>query len=95
MQRIGVKITPANLNIVEIVILNDTHTIAAPIVERMNRDPACIYSAYKIGHPNDDFVTINVQGNEHKRAKEIFVESIKTIIEDLEDIKTQLKKSNI
>lgn len=94
MQRIEAKITNFNQNIIEVTITNDTHTLAAPIVERLNKDSSCLYAAYKINHPNDNFVNLKIQGNENKKAKEILLDSIKSIIKDLDDINNQLKENN-
>lgn len=92
MTKLTIKPSLSNINVIDIVIQNETHTCAAPIVERMNSNPACLFSAYKIEHPSEDFVNIRVQGHDHKNAKEIFKESVESIIRDLDDLLTQLRK---
>jgi DNA-directed RNA polymerase II subunit RPB11 len=92
MSKISIERSTSGLNSIDIVISDESHTVAAPLVERMNLNSNCLFSAYKIGHPADDFVNLRVQGNENKNAKDIFLEGIQSILEDLEDISTQLKK---
>lgn len=91
MTVVTIKPTVDSPNVIEIVIQKESHTCAAPIVERLNKDPACQYAAYKIEHPSDSFVSIRVQGNEHKNAKTIFTEGVYSIIEDLDSLLSQLR----
>lgn len=92
MQKVSLKPSLSNINVIDVMIQGETHTCAAPIVERMSMDPACQFSAYKVDHPNDTFVSIRVQGNEHKNAKTILKESIKSIMTDLDDLIYQVKE---
>lgn len=92
MPKVTIKPSLSNINVIDVVIQDETHTCAAPIVERMNMDPACQFSAYKVEHPNDTFVSIRVQGNEHKNAKTIFKESVRGIIADLDGLIHQIKE---
>ena len=91
MSRISIKPTLASLNSIDVVISEESHTLAAPLIERMNLDLNCVYSAYKIGHPADNFVSLRIQGNESKNAKDILEDGLRSIIEDLDDIISQLK----
>lgn len=92
MTDITIKPSLSNINVVDIVIQNETHSCAAPIVERMNSDPACLFAAYKIEHPSENFVSVRVQGNENKNARAIFKESVESIISDLDDVLKQLRR---
>lgn len=74
-------------------IADESHTIAAPLIERMTQDPSCIFSAYKVNHPADTFVSLKIQGNETRNAKDILENSLRSIISDLDDILIQVKKS--
>lgn len=91
MSKVSIKPSLSSINVIDVVIQDETHTCAAPIVERMNSNPACLFSAYKVDHPNDSFVSIRIQGNEHKNAKTIFEESIKSIVADLDDLIYHIK----
>lgn len=92
MPKVSINPSLSSVNVIDIVIQDETHTFAAPIVERMNSDPACLFSAYKVEHPNDSSVSIRVQGNEHKNARTIFKESVKSIISDLNDLIQHIKE---
>lgn len=92
MAKVSIKPSLSSLNSIDVVIQEESHTIACPLVERMNMDPNCVFSASKISHPADDFVSLRIQGNEFRNAKDILESSLRSIIEDLDDILTQVKR---
>lgn len=92
MVEVTVKQVNALPNTIDVVITGETHTAASAIVERLNADAACEYAAYKVGHPTDNFVTIRIKGDEHRSAKEILKNSIRTIIRDIDSLIEQMNR---
>ncbi|KAI5170322.1 DNA-directed RNA polymerase II subunit RPB11 [Pancytospora epiphaga] len=88
-----IEITPVSAipNTIDVIVKGEGHTASSVIVERLNNDRGCDYAAYKILHPEDNFVTIRVKGNT-RTAKEVLRSSISSIIKDLDDLIFQLKK---
>lgn len=92
MSKISIKPSLSCLNSIDVTITDESHTLAAPLVERLNCDSNCVFAAYKIGHPADDFVSLKIQGNEFRNAKDILANGLRSIISDLDDILSQVKK---
>lgn len=86
MPKAIIKPSPTSINSIDVTVHNESHTAAAPLVERMLQDPDCAFAAYKITHPNDDFFTLKIQGNEKKNAKAIFEDALRSIIKDIDDL---------
>lgn len=89
----SVSISPVNTvpNTIDVGIKGEAHTAASAIVERLNDDRGCDYAAYKVEHPKDDFVVLRVKGNS-KAAKDVLRGSIASIIKDIDDLISQIKK---
>ena len=94
MVKVEIKPSLSSLNSIDVTIKDESHTIAAPLIERMNFDPNCVFSAYKISHPADDFVNLKIQGNEFRNAKDILETTLRSIINDLDDLVAQVLKSD-
>lgn len=73
-------------NTIDIRLNNEGHTAASVIVERL--EEMSIFSAYKITHPTDTYVTIRIQSKENPR--DVFQKCIESIIEDIDGLMTQL-----
>lgn len=91
MPKTTIKPSLASINAIEVTVNNESHTAAAPIVERMIEDPDCVFAAYKIEHPSNDFFTMKIQGSESKNAKAILETSLKSLISDIDDLINQVK----
>lgn len=88
-----VSIAPSSavLNMIEIRIEGEGHTVASALTERLESDPSCQFAGYSINHPNDSFVTLNVKGNETKNAKDVLKHGLVGMIKDIDDLIRQLK----
>jgi DNA-directed RNA polymerase subunit L len=92
MSKVIIKPSLSSLNSIDVTIDEESHSVASPLVERMNMDSNCVFAAYKIAHPADDFVSLKIQGNEFRNAKDILETGLRSIITDLEDLIAQVKK---
>lgn len=94
MKKVTITPSTSTINTIDVRIENESHTVAAPIIERLNDSPHCEYAAYKIDHPTDKFVSIKIKGDETKNAKEIFKECVMGLIDDIESVISQVKQSH-
>lgn len=92
MSKVVIKPSITSENSIDVTIQKESHTAAVPIVEEMLKDPNCVFAAYKISHPNDDFLTMKIQGNDKKEAKKILEDGIKSVIAEIEDVIEQVKQ---
>lgn len=91
MPKTEIKPSPSRINSIEVILNDESHTVAAPLVERMLMDKECLFAAYKLGHQTDKFVSLTIQGSNKKNARMILEEGLKSIIKDLDDLITQVK----
>lgn len=76
----------------DFIITNETHTAASVIVERLASDPKCEFSAYRVDHPMDKFVSIRVTGKNGETPESVMRGCLISIIKDIEDIIVQVRK---
>ena len=73
-------------NTIDIRLNDEGHTAASVIVERL--EEMSIFSAYKITHPTDTYVTIRIQSKEN--PKDVFRKCVESIVEDIDGLMKQL-----
>lgn len=95
MKKVTLKNSPAILNTIEVKIENESYTVAAPIIERLNSNKHCEYASYRIEHPTDKFVSLRIKSDDSENVVNLFKGSISSIISDIDDIILQVRQAHI
>lgn len=80
-------------NTIDIKIDGETHTVASVIVENLNKNPSCLFAAYKVNHPYDNFVNIRITAKDEENPVELFKNTLKNIIGNVDILIKQLAKN--
>ncbi len=79
-------------NTVDIIITGETHTAASAIVENLNSNPDTLYSAYKVSHPYDDFVSIRISSKNNESPISLFKNTLSQLTRDLDSLITSVEE---
>lgn len=87
--------TPSSnvLNMINVKVEGEGHTVASALTERLLSDPSCQFAAYKISHPTDTFFTLTVKGSDTRNAKDVLKQALTGMIKDIDDLTKQLKSN--
>ncbi|WUR04547.1 DNA-directed RNA polymerases I and III subunit [Vairimorpha necatrix] len=78
-------------NTVKIKIHNETHTLGSSLSEKLTKDPRCLFSAYSVLHPKDDFMYLRVGCDKTISVKDCIVENLVELENMTQDIINQIK----
>ncbi|ORD97846.1 hypothetical protein A0H76_511 [Hepatospora eriocheir] len=83
-----VEIKQLGKNYIDVIIHGEDYTVACPIAERLLNTTE--YCAFNKSYPDDKHISIRLKTNEVD-VKNVFKDSVKSIIDDIDSVIDQIK----
>lgn len=85
------KITP---NTVELQINGESHTLGNMVAEKIQNDPRCLFSAYKVDHPLVESLSLKISADKNTPVLALVKENIKALLDDICCLINQAKEES-
>lgn len=90
-EKLRIKYDKDAVNTVELIIYEESHTLANMIRDRILENDACTFCAYKMTHPSDNFVSVRASAVESRPVRLMVLESLRLLSKDIDGLASRLK----